>query len=392
MGNYSVVLRNFERMPRLNLLCTIFFTGLAVGGFSQRFSTVATAVKAHSLGIAVDQGSTLWIWTEHDLFLSRDAGENWVRRSQLSTLDSLKAAATVLNTAGGERLSVNFADSSVRLLRKTRQSSDQREIAHHYPGATASVRCAQDGQPQLVRTPGGRLYVAWSDAKAGPSNKDVYLTWSDDNGQHWPEPVVVTYRPNHKHQFMPALALDPDSVVYLLYLDQQNSAWDNFTDVYLARSKNGGLLFDKFRLNETPIACAAALCAPALCVSGKWLFALWLVPDTEGGSLMLCRIGVQELEHLLRGPLLKLPEKTISWNGERAVVPFELPEAGRITAVLTNPVNARATPVVLVNNKKYRAGHHVLRIKSNTRKLKKGNYTITFYDGQNNDYVWLMEE
>jgi len=97
----------------------------------------------------------------------------------------------------------------------------------------------------------GRVYVMWSDQRAGTGDTDVFVARSSDGGQTWSAPVRVNTDATATHQFFPAAALDPVSgILYVLYYDR-HATTGNATDVYLSRSADGGQTFQSVRLSDT---------------------------------------------------------------------------------------------------------------------------------------------
>jgi hypothetical protein len=99
----------------------------------------------------------------------------------------------------------------------------------------------------------GNLYVFFSDKRNGKSDCDVFLLRSTDGGDSWSEPLRVNDDTTHTEQFFPSAAIDQTTgFIYCLFYDRRDHIGRNLTEVYLARSTDGGLTFRNFRLNSTP--------------------------------------------------------------------------------------------------------------------------------------------
>ncbi|HEX5315734.1 MAG TPA: T9SS type A sorting domain-containing protein, partial [Candidatus Kapabacteria bacterium] len=95
----------------------------------------------------------------------------------------------------------------------------------------------------------GRLYVMWSDQRRGVT--DVYSIYSSDNGSTWSTPVRVNTDNVMNHHFFPSMTLDPvTGHVFVAFYDRRNYL-DSETDVYLARSTDGGASFDNARISQS---------------------------------------------------------------------------------------------------------------------------------------------
>jgi hypothetical protein len=98
----------------------------------------------------------------------------------------------------------------------------------------------------------GRVYVCWADQRNGQDNVDIFLAYSDNHGDSWSKPTRVNTDKGTRHQFLPWMTTDPlTGVVYVVFYDRRNYK-DNQTDVYLARSHDGGVSFTNERISESP--------------------------------------------------------------------------------------------------------------------------------------------
>jgi hypothetical protein len=116
-------------------------------------------------------------------------------------------------------------------------------------------RC--NGMPVLMvdRSPGpyrGRLYICWSDIRNGQDNTDVFITWSDDRGDTWSDPIRVNDDKGNHHQFFPWLAIDQtDGSLHVVFYDRRINQ-DLATEVYWASSVDGGSTWKNERISESP--------------------------------------------------------------------------------------------------------------------------------------------
>lgn len=102
----------------------------------------------------------------------------------------------------------------------------------------------------------GTIYMNFSDQRNGPNDLDVYIIKSTDGGMTWSQAIRVNDDPvgNHKHQFMSWMHVDPiTGTVNVIFYDRRNYN-DSRTDVYLARSNDGGETFDNFKISEEPFS------------------------------------------------------------------------------------------------------------------------------------------
>ena len=96
----------------------------------------------------------------------------------------------------------------------------------------------------------GRLYCAWTDQAdqthpfVDGAETDIFFAFSDDGGLHWSSPVRVADDSVGADQFYQWLAVDPtDGSVNISWYDTRNDPAKRKTDIFFARSTNGGLSF-----------------------------------------------------------------------------------------------------------------------------------------------------
>jgi hypothetical protein len=98
----------------------------------------------------------------------------------------------------------------------------------------------------------GRIYINWADQRNGIDDTDIWVCFSDDEGDSWSEPKRVNDDERGNHQFFTWMTLDPiTGVLYTVFYDRRNYE-DGKTDVYLASSKDGGLTWLNERISESP--------------------------------------------------------------------------------------------------------------------------------------------
>ncbi|MDH3711327.1 MAG: glycosyl hydrolase [Cyclobacteriaceae bacterium] len=96
----------------------------------------------------------------------------------------------------------------------------------------------------------GRIYVNWSDQRAGEDDTDVWIAYSDDQGETWSAPIRVNDDSPGKHQFFPWATIDQTTgYIYVVFYDRRDQPADH-TDVYLATSKDGGKTFNNEKISE----------------------------------------------------------------------------------------------------------------------------------------------
>ncbi len=97
----------------------------------------------------------------------------------------------------------------------------------------------------------GTIYILWSDQRNGEDDTDVFLIKSKDGGKSWSQIKRVNDDQTGRHQFFPWIAIDQTTgYIYIVFYDRRNTEGVD-TDVYLARSADGGDTFYNFKISKS---------------------------------------------------------------------------------------------------------------------------------------------
>lgn len=98
----------------------------------------------------------------------------------------------------------------------------------------------------------GTIYVNWTDHRTSDYDTDVWIAKSTDGGNTWSAPIRVNDDPPGKEQFFSWMTIDEaNGDVYVVFYDRRNYS-DSNTDVYIARSTDGGENFQNIKISESP--------------------------------------------------------------------------------------------------------------------------------------------
>ncbi len=122
----------------------------------------------------------------------------------------------------------------------------------------------------------GRLYCAWTDQadQTRPfidgAETDIFFAFSDDHGLHWSAPVRVADDTVHADQFYQWLSVDPvDGSVNISWYDTRNDPARRRTDIFFARSNDGGLTFSSnVRVTTQPTDESCPVCEELIAQTG----------------------------------------------------------------------------------------------------------------------------
>jgi len=96
----------------------------------------------------------------------------------------------------------------------------------------------------------GTIYILWSDQGNGEDNTDVFIVRSNDKGETWTQPLSANNDTAKRHQFFPWFTVDQKTgVIYAAYYDRRDTE-GIATNVYLARSDDGGDTFTNMKVSN----------------------------------------------------------------------------------------------------------------------------------------------
>ncbi len=103
----------------------------------------------------------------------------------------------------------------------------------------------------------GNIYIQWSDQRNGLDNTDIFIIKSTDGGQTWGPVKKVNNDVTTRHQFFSWMTVDQTTGhIYVVFYDRRKTT-GNATDVYVAKSTDGGESFLNFKVSEssfTPVS------------------------------------------------------------------------------------------------------------------------------------------
>lgn len=99
----------------------------------------------------------------------------------------------------------------------------------------------------------GNIYINWSDQRNGLYDCDIWLIKSTNGGNNWSQVKRVNNDPPGKQQFYNWMTIDQvTGYIYVIFYDQRNMPLLS-TNVYLARSTDGGESFENIRINTAAV-------------------------------------------------------------------------------------------------------------------------------------------
>ena len=130
----------------------------------------------------------------------------------------------------------------------------------------------------------GNIYINWTDQRNGTGNTDVFLAKSTDGGNTWSAVKKVNDDNTTRHQFFTWMTIDQTTgVLYFVFYDRRNTS-NNFTDVYVARSTDGGETFTNFKVSESSFNPSSSVFFgdyTNIAAYNKKIYPIWMRLDTS---------------------------------------------------------------------------------------------------------------
>ena len=98
----------------------------------------------------------------------------------------------------------------------------------------------------------GTIYVNWTDQRNGEDDSDVWLAKSTDGGNTWSDAIRVNDDHIGNQQFFSWMTIDQKTGELLFVFYDRRHYDDTQTDVYMARSSDGGETFENIRISDSP--------------------------------------------------------------------------------------------------------------------------------------------
>jgi len=242
----------------------------------------------------------------------------------------------------------------------------------------------------------GRIYVCWSDERFGIKNKDVFMIYSDDSGETWSNRILITYYPNHKHQFMPHFTIDQtNGYLYFLYYDRRNFAEGNKTDVYLSVSRDGGLQFVHHKINEqTFTPDKTVFFGDYIGVSAHHgvIRPMWMaMDDNKKLSVYTALLNDSLLKQNTEEKALTIDKTGFYQYADKTTLRFLAEKPGVVSAWLYKATDSGFEKCA-IKERKFNKGKNELIINFKKLKLPRDTYVIVLYSNNIAHEAWIQSE
>jgi hypothetical protein len=97
----------------------------------------------------------------------------------------------------------------------------------------------------------GYIYIVWSDQRNGATDTDIFMSRSTNGGTTWTPPIKVNDDNTTRQQFFVWSTIDYSTGhLWFVFYDRRNTT-GAATDVYVAKSTDGGDTFENFKVSES---------------------------------------------------------------------------------------------------------------------------------------------
>lgn len=220
----------------------------------------------------------------------------------------------------------------------------------------------------------GTIYVNWSDQRNGVNDTDIFLSKSTDGGNTWTAPIKVNNDNSGRQQFLTWMAIDQSNGnLYFVFYDRRSYS-DNQTDVYIARSTDGGQSFVNMKINQTTFTPNQSVFFgdyTNIAASNGVIHAIW--GDRVGGSSRIVTAKILDSEILQT--VENITDQNINFYpnpvDREAYISYKLHASSQVEINIYD-MSGRLVRQVLKENQGY--GKYIQKIDVEHMKLKKGNY------------------
>jgi hypothetical protein len=240
----------------------------------------------------------------------------------------------------------------------------------------------------------GTIYINWSDQRAGTTDVDVFVIKSTDGGTTWSAPVRVNNDVPGKIQFMSSMCVDQATgFVYVVFYDRRNYT-NNNTDVYLAVSKDGGVTFQNYKVNQNSFNPNGGVFFGdyiGISAHNNVVRPIWMQLNGTALSVYTAIIdgatltSVKENENVI----ISLTAKPNPTSTETQIT-YALKSKSTVSIQLIN--NEGKVITDLITNKKTSKGNHELIINKQNLNLNAGLYYVIIYANNKSKYLKLVVE
>jgi hypothetical protein len=228
----------------------------------------------------------------------------------------------------------------------------------------------------------GTIYVNWTDQRNGTGNTDVWLSKSTDGGNTWTDAIRVNDDDSEKQQFFTWMTVDlANGDLYFVFYDRRNYT-NNNTDVYLARSTDGGETFENILISESPFLPSSNVFFgdyTNITAHNMQVRPIWARADGTNMSIWTAiidmTVGIENPQEMMP---FSLEQNFPNPFRETTYFPFKLTKESDIMLTVYDVFGRKVATLI---NSQRDAGKYVETFDNNLYHLKPGAYYFTLRSG-----------
>jgi len=228
----------------------------------------------------------------------------------------------------------------------------------------------------------GTIYVNWTDQRNGEDNTDVWLAKSTDEGETWSKPIRVNTDSSERHQFFSWMAVDQtNGYLYFVFYDRRNTQ-GTATEVYMARSTDGGQTFTNFRISASPFKPNPSIFFgdyTNIVAQGATVRPIWTRLDGTNLSIYTAIVDTTAIGkdvYVARDT----SRATATEEKNSLYISFKLHKTRKLKLAVTDANGKKQSPIFKC--KKFAFGKHIEKVDLNQLDLPKGRYTFQLKYGK----------
>ncbi|MBC8321031.1 MAG: T9SS type A sorting domain-containing protein [Bacteroidetes bacterium] len=237
------------------------------------------------------------------------------------------------------------------------------------------VTCCDIGNSEYQ----GTIYVNWTDQRNGVNDTDVWLSKSIDGGNTWTDALRINDDPPGKQQFFTWMTIDQtNGEIIIVFYDRRNYD-DRNTDVYIARSSDGGETFENIKISESPFLPNNSVFfgdyTNITAHDGK-VRPIWARADGTSMSIWVAIVDVSTDIAVSREQMpFNLEQNYPNPFSESTYISYKIRRPSVVTLSVFDVFGRQVA--VLINNRNIEAGKYIEQFNARNYKIPSGVYYFT---------------
>jgi len=224
----------------------------------------------------------------------------------------------------------------------------------------------------------GNIYVNWADQRNGENNTDIFITKSVDGGETWSNAKRVNDDITENHQFFSWMTIDQATgYIYIVFYDRRNYD-NNYTDVFMALSKDGGESFTNFKISEEPYYPYSSVFLGDyinITAYNNIIRPIWVSYENDELNLWTADINIDSLETSSNLSVPFVVEQNYpNPFSELTIFTFRLKRKSKINLYIYSTFGEKLATII--DNEEKNIGKYVYTLQANILNLKPGVYFL----------------